>query len=132
MKTIRNWTAVAALSLGLLAISTAPMAAEPVVGEQWTIGNFCVGVDLNFMRQFTNLVVRGGVPAYRSIITTKGSPCFDMRHNLADTVNVFLKEKLWGFTLPEGKKLVMWRVEDTKGIQGYTWMPLDREQNSSI
>ncbi len=132
MKTIRDWTAVAVLSLGLLAISTTPVAAEPVVGEKWTIGNFCVGVDLNFMRQFTNLVVRGGVPAYQSLITREGSPCFDLQHNLTTTVNVFLREKLWGFTLPEGEELVMWRVEDTKGVHGYTWMSPDQGADEAI
>jgi hypothetical protein len=132
MKTIRNWTATIALTIALIIPYGNVAVAEPVAGDPWIIGNFCVGVDLNFMREFTNRIVRGGVPAYRAIVTTKGSPCFDLRHNLTDTVNVILRERLWRFTLPEGEKLVMWRVEDAKGAQGYTWLSPDQGQDPGI
>jgi hypothetical protein len=131
MKKICVWGVAPFAALALM-LTSVPAVAEPVAGDPWTIGNFCVGVDLNFMREFTNRVVRGGMPAYQSIITTKGSPCFDLRHNLTDTVDVVLKERLWRFTLPEGEELVMWRVEDTKGIQGYTWMAPDQEPGNEI
>ena len=128
MKKFRNLAAVAVV-LSLVAFSGTPATAEPSVGDSWDLGSFCINVDLEFMRKFTNIVVRGGMPAYKTIITTKGSPCFDKRHSLAKSVLVVLKEKLWGFTLPDGEKLIMWRVEDVQGVEGYTWLEVDRGED---
>jgi len=130
MKKIWIWF-TSALVLGLVAFST-PAVAEPVVGDSWNLGSFCTNVDLEFMRAFTNLVVRGGIPAYQTLITTEGSPCYDRRHNLAGSVSVVLKEKLWGFTLPDGEELVMWRVEDMNGVRGYTWLGPDLIKREDI
>lgn len=129
MNTVRK-LALSMMILGFVLGGTGAVLAAPVVGDQWTIGNFCVGVDLEFMRQFTNLVVRGGVSAYRSLITTTGSPCFDTRHNLSQTINVFLRKKLWGFTLPDGEKLIMWQIEDIAGAYGYTWLAPDQKKKT--
>lgn len=131
MKMIRNWAA-AALALSLVALSSTPATAEPVVGEQWTIGNYCVDVDRKFMRMFTDYLVRGGVAAYQTFVTREGSPCYDTRHHDIKAANVTVKERLWDFTLPDGEKLVLWRVEDVNGNIGYTWFDASPGPGSEV
>lgn len=126
MKKICIWF-IAALAFGLVAFSTPATAEGQAVGDKWTIGNFCMNVDREFMRKFTNLVVRGGTAAYQAIITTPGSPCYESRHRMFSPVIVTLKERLWGFILPSGEELIMWLIVDQYGLEGYTWLIPDRK-----
>ncbi len=124
--------AVAALALGLVAVSSTPARAEPVVGETWVIGNYCTNVDLLFMRMFTEHLSRGGVPAYQAFVTQEGSPCLDIRHHPIKETSVTVEERLWAFTLPDGEELVLWRVEDKGGTVGYTWFDAGPEPGTGI
>lgn len=120
MKKIYTWF-TAALVVGLVAFST-PATADFVAGDTWPVGNYCIGVDREFIRQFTAAVVRGGFESYMAIVSPPSSPCYDVRFHSIQPVNVTLKERLWGFTMPDGENLVMWEVEDPQGNMGYTWL----------
>lgn len=131
MNTVRKL----ALSVALVSIFTmwdgGSVLADGVVGEKWTVGNYCARVDLDFIRQFTDVVVRGGYEAYMTIVSRPNGPCYDVRVHGIDPAQVILKERMWGFTLPDGEELVMWRVEDANGVQGYTWLSPDQDHNKN-
>ncbi len=123
---------VAALALGLVAMSSTPAKAEPIVGEYWNIGSYCTNVDQTFMRMLTGHIVSGGVAAYQAFVSHEGSPCYDIRYHDIRIIKVKIMERLWGFTLPDGEELVLWRVEDKGGTVGYTWFSADAEPGTGI
>ena len=127
MKKICMWFAV--LALGLVAFSTPAMTGEP--GDLWTIGSYCIGDDPEFIRNFTDAIVRGGIDTYREFMNNPVVPCFDTRmHGNIKPVQVVLVENLWDFTLPGGEALTMWVIEDSNGRRGYTWIAPEGEVES--
>lgn len=110
-----------ALSIGFALVAFAALA--------WTPGDFlfvqagCVGVDLDFMEDFTAAVIRGGYATYTKMIQSPDIPCYDVRIlSNTEPVQVRLKEKLWKFEVLGGEKLNMWLAEDSAGTPGYVWI----------
>lgn len=118
---MRKILLAAVLALG---ISTPAIAGhENVVGDQWTIGNYCLGDSVVMIREFTNAIVRGGMETYKAIIMDPNSPCSDIRTEPgAQPVQVTLVKRMWSFVLPGGEELIMWEVVDRGGNKGYTWL----------
>lgn len=112
----------AVLALGIVPFSTSAMA-EGEVGDTWTIGNYCLGDSLEMIREFTNAIVRGGLPVYKQIVNDPASPCTDIRSDpRLKPVQVTLIKEMWAFVLPGGEELVMWEIVDKSGQKGYTWL----------
>lgn len=93
------------------------------IGDKVLFTNYCVIDDLEFIRKFTDVLVRDGMPAYQALITGGNLPCYDSRfHKFINTpVSLQLTKRLWGFELPSGEQLVMWKIEDRVGAVGYAW-----------
>lgn len=120
MKKVYAWF-TAALALGLVAFSTPATAGES--GDPWTVGSYCLGDNSEFIRRFTDAIVRGGIDTYRGYMDNPAIPCYDTRmHPRVPAVRVVLVEKLWDFTLPGGEALTIWVIEDANGRRGYTWI----------
>ena len=61
-------------------------------------------LDVEFMRDFTNAIVRGGLDTYKKIVSDPASPCVDIRaHPGQQPVPVTLVKKMWDFVLPHGE-----------------------------
>jgi len=124
MKNIRSWT-LAALIAAFAVFYPGTVVAEPEVGQKWNVANYCVGVDEEFIRQFTDAVVRGGTTVYQNMVSRPGGPCYDTRAHNTEVIRVTLMKRLWAFDVPTGEKLVMWLAEDTNGVEGYVWLGPD-------
>ena len=99
-----------------------------VVGDQWRTGNYCVGENSEFIRRFTDEIVRGGVNVYWRFMNEPQTPCYDARiHSFISAIVVTLKKKMWSFELPSGEKLTMWLAADLNGALGYVWIPQEGE-----
>ena len=116
--------------LALFVFGIAPFAkAEPPksfsVGEVLSFYSFCVADSPKFIRKFTDVLVRYGMSAYKTLVLEKDFPCYDYRAqtNIAFPLKLTLVKRLWAFELPSGEQLVMWKVKDTEGALGYGWTP---------
>ena len=93
-----------------------------ISGDLFYANAYCVGEDLEFIRNFSDDIVRNGVERYFELMRAPSIPCYDMRlHNVSPIV-VILQEKLWRMTLPSGEELDMWFAEDEDGTRGYVWV----------
>ena len=114
------WLLAAVLAMGIAPFSTPATANEP--GDEWTVGSYCIGTDLEFIRKFTDDIVRGGIEVYRHYMSDPSAPCYDTRmHPQIQPVGVVLVERLWAFSVLGGEELIMWVVEDNTGMRGYSW-----------
>ncbi len=115
------WFAI--LLLGLVAFSTPATAEEAASGDKYTIGNYCLGIDPEFIRSFTDALTKGGLDLYKKMLADPANPCIDTRmHTQYRPVQVFLVKWLWDFKLPGGEELAMWEIIDRGGNRGYTWL----------
>lgn len=91
-----------------------------------SVGAYCNTTDIQVAKDLTKAVALGGTEGYTSFINGANF-CFDVRlhaHMGIKIISVRLVEKLWDFeNLDDGQQIEMWRLKDSVGQFGFTWVP---------
>ncbi len=87
-------------------VQETPLRPQP--GQVVMVHAYCVGVDREFMRRFTEVLTVRGMEAYRQIMGSDTIPCFDSRVHDLTPQPVVLRTYLWDVILPSGEELQFW------------------------